>query len=108
MNSAKSESTNSARKIQSDHQPRRFALKLLSRRRLIGESLSQPWPASGGASAALRVLGGRSISVSLTSGLPRFEIDPGVDPCVGQVRDEMHDKADQREDVEIGEDDRIV
>src|SRR5215210_981122 len=46
--------------------------------------------------------------LSFISSLPRVEIDAGVDPRVGEVRDQVHGEADEREDVQVGEHDRIV
>src|SRR5829696_8966333 len=43
-----------------------------------------------------------------TSRLPSLEIDPRIDPGVGEVRNQVHDEAEEREDVEVGEHDRIV
>ncbi len=42
------------------------------------------------------------------SDLPRLEINPRIDPCVGQIGQKVHDQAEQREDVQAGEDDRVV
>src|SRR5688572_13358841 len=43
-----------------------------------------------------------------TSDLPRLEIDPRIDPGIGEVRDQIHDEADQGENVEGGKHHRIV
>ncbi len=48
------------------------------------------------------------VAGSAHSDLPRLEIDARIDPGIGEVRDEIHDKAEQRENIEIGEDDRII
>src|ERR1700704_2250729 len=40
--------------------------------------------------------------------LPRLEIDARIDPHVSQVGKKVHEKAEQREDIEIGEHDRII
>ena len=42
------------------------------------------------------------------SHLARLEIDARIDPGIGEVGDQVHDEADQGEDIEIGEHDRIV
>ena len=42
------------------------------------------------------------------SDLAALEIDPRIDPGVGEVGDELHDEAHQRKDVERREDDRVV
>src|SRR6478752_9946094 len=110
MNSANSESKNSARKIHSDQYPRRLALKFCHRRRLIGEMEIQR--RSGGTSRRsmpTAVVSGDLIPVFASiSHLPRLEIDPRIDPGVGEVGDQVHDDADEREDVERGEHDRVV
>ena len=43
-----------------------------------------------------------------TSDLPRLEVDTRIDPRVGQIGDQVHDHADEREDVKSGEHDRII
>src|SRR5690606_23344020 len=43
-----------------------------------------------------------------SSGLPRFEVDAGIDEGVGQVADEVHQEAEEREEEERAEHDRIV
>src|SRR5580658_9432294 len=45
---------------------------------------------------------------SSTSHLPRLEIDARIDPGVGQVGHQIHDQAEQCENVEIGEHDGVV
>src|SRR4029079_14793471 len=49
-----------------------------------------------------------AVVLSFTSHLPRLEIDARIDPGIGEVGDQVHDQADEREDVEIGEHDRVV
>src|SRR3977135_2867721 len=43
-----------------------------------------------------------------TSPLPGFEIDARIDPRISEIRDQVNDQADQRENIEIGEHHRIV
>src|SRR4029077_9081920 len=43
-----------------------------------------------------------------SSHLSRFEIDARIDPGVGEVGNQVHHEADEREDIEVGEHDRIV
>src|ERR1700733_14305460 len=95
-NSANSESTNRTRKIQNDHSPRRLRRKLCSRRRFIGPSRSQPL-LRGGLPASIKI-----------SDLPRFKVDARIDPGVGQVGNEVHDEAKQRENIEIAKHNRII
>src|SRR5436190_24097618 len=45
---------------------------------------------------------------STTSDLPGFEIDAGIDPHIGEVRDQVHDERDQREDKQGAEHHRVV
>ena len=40
--------------------------------------------------------------------VPRLEVDPGIDPGVGEIGEQVDDEAQQREDIEIAEHDRIV
>src|ERR1019366_9822487 len=42
------------------------------------------------------------------SHLPRLEIDARIDPGVGQIGNQIHDEADEGEDVEVGEHYRVV
>src|SRR5690348_8866307 len=110
MNSANSEITNSARKIQSDQYPRLFALKFCQRRRLIGEMEMRR--RSGGTASPptpIAVVSGDLMPVlASTSDLPRLEVDPRIDPGVGEVGDQVHHDADEREDVERREYDGVV
>src|ERR1700728_3113321 len=124
MNSANSETMNRTRKIHNDQKPRPFALKFCQRRILIGENsnllgrMARPTgpvgsrsgvnpraaisfspPGSGRLSALVR---------SSTSHLPRLEVDARIDPGVGQIGNQIHDEAYERENVEIGEHDRII
>src|SRR5271154_5993593 len=46
--------------------------------------------------------------LSSNSNLPRLEIDARIDPGVSQVGNQINDEADKREDIEVGEHDRIV
>src|SRR6516164_10777524 len=110
MNSANSEITNNPRKIQNDQWPRRFALKFCQRRRFSGDSAS--WWRSGGTAnpiGACAVVSGTWIAVrSSTSDLPRLEIDARINPGVGEVGDQVHQKPHQRQDVERGEHHRVI
>src|SRR4051794_24411438 len=113
--SAKSVTTKRTMKIQNDQNPRRLALKFVSRRRFSGESRTNPSRGSAGASgaAAGEATGTRSRSGErgasfMASGLPRVKVDAGVDPRVGEVRDEVHHQADEGEDVEVREHHRVV
>src|SRR4051812_23923066 len=45
---------------------------------------------------------------SSTSDLSGFEVDARIDPRISQVRDQVDQKSDQRQDVECCEHDRIV
>src|ERR1700744_6302147 len=71
-------------------------------------------PVSGRCSGPIRLLPSEARGPSLmrvltsTSDLPRLEIDARIDPGVSKVGDEVHDKADESENIEIGEDHRIV
>src|SRR3546814_12767812 len=82
MISAPRLSTNSARKIHSDHQPRLCALNSASRRWLRGDNC--------------------------ISGLPAFEIDARVDQGVGQVADQLPHQYEQGEEAEGDEHHRVV
>src|SRR5579883_749720 len=42
------------------------------------------------------------------SDLPRLEIDARIDHGVGEVGDQIYDKTEKRENVEVAEDHRIV
>ena len=46
--------------------------------------------------------------VQITSRLPVLEVDPRIDPGIGEVGYEVHHQAEQREDVERREDDGVV
>src|SRR6202795_370711 len=123
MNSANSDSTNSTRKNHNDQWPRRLALKLYQRRMLIGDnskrirgaSPSGPAGSTSGVNAGSGAAGSRGPSTSSsmvvltsTSDLPRLEIDARIDPGISQVGNQIHDQADESENVEIGEHHRIV
>src|SRR2546427_1588602 len=49
-----------------------------------------------------------AVSWASTSDLPGLEVDPRIDPGIGEVRDEVHDQPDKGEDVERREHHRIV
>src|SRR5580704_10861045 len=123
MNSANSVTTNSTRKNHNDQKPRRLALKLYQRRMLIGDNSkrmrgarpSGPDGSMSGVNAGSRAAGSRGLPMSSrmavlssTSDLPRLEIDARIDPGVGQVGNQVHDQADESENIEIGEHHRIV
>src|SRR6266436_4999339 len=55
------------------------------------------------------VVSGTSMAVrSSSSHLPGLEIDARIDQGIGEVRYEVHQQSDQREDVEGREHDRVV
>jgi len=98
-------------------------LKFCQRRRLIGDSVKRRGKGSGptgpvGSTAGVRVRGsmpppGTSLILSArvlssNSNLPRLEIDARIDPGVSQVGNQINDEADEREDIEVGEHNRIV
>src|SRR4051812_9464804 len=91
MNSAKRLKMKMVRKIHSDQKPRRLAAKFDSLRWLIGE---------------MRKPKNRSCVAAL--GIARLEIDSRVDHVVHQIADDPHDEAEQSEDVERAEHDRVV
>src|SRR5262245_801674 len=105
MNSANSDTRNSVRKIHNDQYPRRLALKFSQRRLLIGDIFIQR--RSGAASGAVAASDLIPVRAS-TSNLSRLEVDARVDPRVGQIGNQIHDHADQREYVKRGEDHGIV
>src|SRR6202051_2636796 len=43
-----------------------------------------------------------------TSHLPRLEVDARIDPGISEVGNQINDQSNERENVEIGEHDRIV
>src|SRR5580698_1069685 len=110
MNSANSVTTNRMRKIHNDQWPRRFALKFCQRRMLIGDSATRR--RSGGTtrpSAPTAVVSGVLPLVrASTSHLPRLEIDARINPGIGEIGDQGHDHADQRENISSREHDWIV
>src|SRR5215467_1870025 len=109
MNSANSEITKSVRKIHNAQYPRRLALKFSQRRLLSGER--EIAFVVGGASTPIvetEISGGLMPVRASTSDLPRLEVDPRIDPRVRQVRDQVHDNANEREDVERSEHHRVV
>jgi hypothetical protein len=96
MNSANSETTKSVRKIHSAQNPRRLALKFSQRRRLSGE-IDIAFMV-GGASTPIvetEISGGLMPVRASTSDLPRLEIDPRIDPSVGEVGNQIHYNADK-------------
>src|SRR5262245_32586359 len=105
MNSTNSDTTNSVRKIHNDQYPRRLALKFSQRRLLIGDIFIQR--RSAAASGVLAASDLIPVRAS-TSDLSRLEVDARVDPGVGQIGNQIHDHADQREYVKRGEDDRVI
>ena len=108
INSAQSERMNSVMKIQKDQKPRRLRLKLSKRRRLMGESFKKPFCSRTGARGAEDALVNSGEGAVLISHLPRFKIDARIDPCVGEVGEQIHHEAEQRKNIEIGKDHRII
>src|SRR6516162_2088228 len=110
MNSANSVTTNRTRKIHSDTCPRRLALKFCQRRRLSGDMASGR--SSGGTASppgATAVISGFSVAMRASiSRLARREIDAWIDKRVGQIGDQSDHKADERKDIEVRENDRVV
>src|SRR5689334_12770762 len=105
MNSANSDTRNSARKTHNDQWPRRLVLKFSQRRLLIGEIFIQRRRADVSGSVATSDL----IPVrASTSDLSCLEVDTRVDPRVGQIGNQIHNDANQREYEKRGEDDGIV
>src|ERR1700682_3485360 len=103
MTSANSEIANRKVKIHNDMYPRRLRLKLSHRRRLIGESARLPLAGAriGPAGVMRGVSGALSVVRASTSNLPALEIDARIDQRIGEIRDQVHDEADQGEYVEI-------
>src|SRR5262245_30730217 len=69
------------------------------------------FPVGGAASPmgdTASVSGGLMPVRASTSDLPRLKVDSRIDPRVCQVGDQVHDHADEREDVKGGEHDRII
>src|SRR4029079_3321903 len=110
MNSANSETKNSTRNTHSAQVPRRLRLKFSQRRRLSGDSANRR--NLGGGSATTGEVGSGVGAVSLTRAstldLPRLEIDPRIDPGVGEIGDQVHHETDQRKNIERGEHHRII
>src|SRR5580704_8387371 len=83
-------------------------------KRICGASPSGPAGSTSGVNAGSGAAGSRGpmssrmVVLSSTSDLPRLEIDARIDPGIGQVGDQIHDQADESENVEIGEHHRIV
>src|SRR5262249_58570133 len=64
------------------------------------------WPSGGAASpiGACAVVSGTAMLVrSSTSDLPRLKVDARIDQRVGEIGDEIHQKSDERKDVECRE-----
>src|SRR6476646_6087836 len=109
MNSANREITKSVRKIHNAQYPRRLALKFSQRRLLSGER--EIACVVGGASTPIvetEISGGLMPVRASTSDLPRLEVDTRIDPRGGEVGNQIHDNADEREDVERREDHRVI
>src|SRR5467141_2671104 len=85
-------------------------LKFCQRRLLTGDILS-PWR-DGGTSRPITptavVLGVRSVVRASTSDLPRLEIDARVDPGIGEIGQQIHREANQREDIQSRKHHRVV
>src|SRR5580692_8506740 len=83
-------------------------------KRIRGASPSGPAGSTSGVNAGSGAAGSRGpkssrmVVLSSTSDLPRLEIDARIDPRIGQVGNQVHDQADEGENVEIGEHHRIV
>src|SRR4051812_21070231 len=99
MPSAHSEIANSARKIHSDHKPRVLRRKFCSRRRLIGES--QYCAAESPVTAAEALESGMP-------GLAPLEVDARIDQRVREVADDLHQQAEQGEEIERREHHGII
>src|SRR3546814_933642 len=94
MNSAKRVRTKSARKIHSDQKPRALARKFCSLRRLSGE-ISMPSRRSAARAPPM-------------SDLPALEVDARIDNGIHDVADDVHQQAQQGEEVERAEHHRVV
>src|SRR5690242_1530789 len=99
MNSAKSDKRKSAEKIHSAQNPRRFALKLFQRRRLMGDIVKRvgfggaiSWPGRGDAvSSEVSALGtSGAVFTSMPLRPPGSRNRCGINPGIGKVRDELH------------------
>src|SRR5580692_5850584 len=84
-------------------------------KRIRGASPSGPAGSTSGVNAGSGAAGSRGLPMSSrmvvlssTSDLPRLEIDARIDPGVGQVGNQIHDQAEESENIEIGEHHRIV
>src|SRR3984957_5658492 len=84
-------------------------------KRIRGARPSGPEGSMSGVIAGSRAAGSRGVStlssmvvLTSTSDLPRLEIDARIDPSIGQVGNQVHDQADEGENIEIGEHHRIV
>src|SRR5262249_34935213 len=109
INSANNETTNRVKKIHSDQYPRRLALKFCQRRLLSGESpIACPVGGAANPIGETAVSGGLIPARASTSNLPRLEVDARIDPCVGEIGYQVHEHADERENIQRGEHHRIV
>src|SRR5262245_41254880 len=110
MKYANSESKDNTMNIQNAQTPSRLALKLSQRRRLSGESANRC--RSGGTASpigACAVVSGTVMVVrSSSSHLPGLEVDARINPGVGEVRQQVHQQPDQRQNVKRGEYYRVV
>src|SRR5262249_54466617 len=96
-------------KIHNDQWPRRLALKFSQRRLLSGDRLIARL--DGGASTPIvetAISGGLTPARASTSNLPRLEVDARIDPRVSEIGYQVHDHANERENIERGEYHRIV
>src|SRR5438093_12676958 len=69
------------------------------------------WPSGSTARpiGVCAVVSGTSMTVrSSTSDLPRLEVDARIDQRVAEVRDQVHQQPDQRQDVKRRENHRVV
>src|SRR5580704_4303255 len=82
--------------------------------RIRGASPSGPAGSTSGVNAGNGAAGSRGprfsrmVVLSSTLDLPRLEIDARIDPGIGQVGNQIHDQADESENIKIGEHHRIV
>src|SRR4029077_8427017 len=84
-------------------------------KRMRGARPSGPSGSLSGVNAGPGAAGSRGLPTSSsmvvltsTSDLPRLEIDARIDPGIGQVGYQIHDQADERENIKVGEHHRIV
>src|ERR1700735_5685073 len=82
-------------------------------KRIRGASPRGPAGSTSGVNAGSGAAGSRGpkssrmVVLSSTSDLPRLEIDARIDPGIGQVGNQVHDQADESENVEVGVHDRV-